>query len=575
MNWTSEDLIPLEQLPDRLFRTRSGKMPHVLWGVPFSKKIFPGWKRQREPRSRETIETLFQMARGKVPKNQRWLRRAMLLQTLREGLSDETFPWGPFAALAIVRACPVLNEDLLSLIFETARGKVEESRRFSVVEEPWKALLWRGELALTLAYIFPQAEEGTLWKEQAKQIVHEILSTGLHEDGHLKTSILPISRILLASMLRMGWMFPEIFTPEAQKQRDAWIRNSLYLTRPDGSMVFTSPESACYNPELFVAALQCDASKEDKKLGVTILPNLKTTKKIPNIQLPPESIVSETSQRGILRQFWGGAGIFTRWDTLSTFMEFFLPQTPLLSGKWECSLYCKGVSLLPVGDWKMICWNTSPWAVYLELELPLMWGFKLQRQFCLTRREEIAFWADTVFQPKGKVQEGPLEYAMSIPLYPGLTWTDNADSLELKIAHPDGGKGTLLPLALPEWRTKLTPGEDFTVKDGKLQGRLRTSQPSLYFPIFLDFSQRRVHSSLTWRQLTVAEKLKKVDFSQASGFRIQIGEIQWLLYRSLAHPANRTILGHNLQSESMLGRFMSTGEVHPLVEILGYQEENR
>ena len=48
---------------------------------------------------------------------------------------------------------------------------------------------------------------------------------------------------------------------------------------------------------------------------------------------------------------------------------------------------------------------------------------------------------------------------------------------------------------------------------------------------------------------------------------VQIGREQWVLYRSLTGPANRTLLGINTYSEFLLGRFERTGECKPILEI--------
>jgi hypothetical protein len=54
----------------------------------------------------------------------------------------------------------------------------------------------------------------------------------------------------------------------------------------------------------------------------------------------------------------------------------------------------------------------------------------------------------------------------------------------------------------------------------------------------------------------------------AVGYRIQCAKMQWLVYQSLAPRANRTLLGHNLASEYLVGRFLATsGEVDELLEI--------
>ena len=53
----------------------------------------------------------------------------------------------------------------------------------------------------------------------------------------------------------------------------------------------------------------------------------------------------------------------------------------------------------------------------------------------------------------------------------------------------------------------------------------------------------------------------------AAGYRVAIGDRQWLIYRSLGPKANRTVLGHNLATETLLARFERSGEVESIVQI--------
>ncbi len=57
---------------------------------------------------------------------------------------------------------------------------------------------------------------------------------------------------------------------------------------------------------------------------------------------------------------------------------------------------------------------------------------------------------------------------------------------------------------------------------------------------------------------------------RAVGYRAQCGRDQWLIYRSLAPKANRTLLGQNTSSEFLVARFLAPeGEIDELVEIEG------
>ena len=54
---------------------------------------------------------------------------------------------------------------------------------------------------------------------------------------------------------------------------------------------------------------------------------------------------------------------------------------------------------------------------------------------------------------------------------------------------------------------------------------------------------------------------------EAVGFRVQAGDEQWLLYRALDVPRNRTLLGCNVACEFLLGRIKHSGAVARTVEI--------
>ena len=100
-----------------------------------------------------------------------------------------------------------------------------------------------------------------------------------------------------------------------------------------------------------------------------------------------------------------------------------------------------------------------------------------------------------------------------------------------------------------------------------LELRQTTAGQRLFAPLFIDLDRSRFRRRMTWRQLTVAESLTPVPPDMAVGFRVAIGDQQWIIYRSLAARGNRTLLGHNLATESLIARFGKDGEVTSIVEI--------
>ena len=122
-----------------------------------------------------------------------------------------------------------------------------------------------------------------------------------------------------------------------------------------------------------------------------------------------------------------------------------------------------------------------------------------------------------------------------------------------------------LPLGLPEWRVgragSLEHSPDGLTLVQESAGR------RLYAPLWLDCDADRIGKPLTWRQLTVADTRVNLPSWQAAGFRVQAGQEQWLLYRSLDAPRNRTLLGCNVSCEFLVGRIRPCGSVKRVLEI--------
>ena len=65
----------------------------------------------------------------------------------------------------------------------------------------------------------------------------------------------------------------------------------------------------------------------------------------------------------------------------------------------------------------------------------------------------------------------------------------------------------------------------------------------------------------------MAESLAAQAADVAVGYRVALGRGQWLVYRSLARTRNRSVLGHNLATETLVARFRRDGEVESIIEI--------
>ena len=231
------------------------------------------------------------------------------------------------------------------------------------------------------------------------------------------------------------------------------------------------------------------------------------------------------------------------------------------SGEWTWEILLDGQPVLPLSDWEQSCWVSDDDADFLELEIELTGGLRLQRQLILGHEDRFLLAADVILGE----QPGELEYRGCLPLQADITWEPSPETRQGHLVGRRRG-AVVLPLALPEWQCDDRVGTLQRTGEG-LELRQKARGCSMYCPLWFDFEPRRMVRPLTWRQLTVAASLEIQPADVAVGYRVHVGGEQWLVYRSLAERANRTLLGHNLSSEMLVARFDEVGEVEPLVEV--------
>jgi hypothetical protein len=106
------------------------------------------------------------------------------------------------------------------------------------------------------------------------------------------------------------------------------------------------------------------------------------------------------------------------------------------------------------------------------------------------------------------------------------------------------------------------------MEEGILRFRLRADVPRVHAAMLLDWSPKRSGQPAEWMRLTVAEDSQPVLPAAAAGYRIRVGKSQWLLYHSLTPPrVPRTAIGLHTNSETVLARLNSSGEIESLVEV--------
>jgi hypothetical protein len=245
-------------------------------------------------------------------------------------------------------------------------------------------------------------------------------------------------------------------------------------------------------------------------------------------------------------------------------MELEANERVLWSGNWDFEVRRDGTPLKPISEWVEVCWISDDSGDYLELEVDLEKDVRLQRAVFLAKEDRFVYLADTILDDSAV--ESTWDYRGLIPTLDRTIFEPARESNEGFLKH-DRPAALVLPLALCEWRDD--PGRPGFLRDtpqGLAFGRT-VRGTSIVVPLFFDLEVKRMHKPFTWRHLTVAESLEIQPEDRALGWRVRVGDEQWLIYRSISNSGNRTVLGHNSSSEFLIARFDETGEVEPLVEI--------
>lgn len=423
-----------------------------------------------------------------------------------------------------------------------------------------------GELPLTLAYIFPELKACRDLGKAAVQVIDEGMQLLTDGEGLVKVDQLLHLRALLACWTRSqamiqatdGWKL----SSDAYTQYQWTVRHLLRFTRADGTQTLASGLSGVYNKHLYQTALAQGKDEEDDVIAHLTLPNAKG--KASEWQLPYPSYESTWSEFAYLRADWHRTSprFAVRHDLEPLIVELESREDVLLSGAWDTKITVDGFVLSPTSNWEQVGWLADDDGDYLELEQEWTEGVRLQRLFFMAREDDFLWAMDSVLltDPAQKI-----EYQAHPPLTPqaqiGLAEETNEVFLDLPKS-----KATLLPVGINEWQSDSSLGKFGMVED-KLTLRQTGSGKALVAPMFFDLAKKGQGKPLTWRQLTVAEKLVIQPRDRAVAYRVQTANGHWVFYRSLTEKASRTFLGVNLISEAVVARLDENGDIEKLLEV--------
>jgi hypothetical protein len=478
-------------------------------------------------------------------------------------------------AVAWCRALPRLAADVSPpswwALLRHLLAAAVDAAVISLDERPLVHQLLCGELPLTLAYLLPEIVPCRRLAPAGRRALSLGLDELLDGKGLPHAKHLALLRPLLACWTRCRAFSDGLkrgcWTAAAQSQYRWLVRHALRLARRDGTHVFCSSSAEGWNPELFAAALHLGGNAADRRIAARVLPPQPTSSVSKNdagkANLPNPAIHSPWAAAAVLRPAWSRRGerLTVLYPQQSVRLELAHGKDVLFSGLWALDVRFHGQPAALKSEWEEVCWVSDEDLDYLELEIALGAGLRVQRHLLLARQDHFLLLADAILGDR----PGVIDYRGTLPLCAGVAFRGAAETREGLLVGRKR-RGLVLPLALPEWRGDVRVGELAQTAAG-----LELSQAAegcrLFAPLFFDLDRRRTASPLTWRQLTVAESRTVQPQEVAVGYRVAIGKRQWLIYRSLAPKANRTLLGHNLSTDLLVARFDRSGEVEPLLEV--------
>ncbi len=423
-----------------------------------------------------------------------------------------------------------------------------------------------GELPLTLAYQFPEIIACRNLVESACRTIAEAMEALTDGEGLLKAHQIRHLRALLASWTRSLAMINAAHfcsLPDDAVLQFQWlVRQALRLTRADGTQTLSQGLAGVYSKHLFQTALEISGDEEDELIARLCLPKGKGKSSAWHLPLP--SYESAWSQVAYLRTTWDQQAprVAIRHDKEALVVELESRGDLLLSGTWNTTITVDGHVLARKGAWEQVGWQADDDGDYLELEQLWSEGARLQRLLFLAREDQFLWAMDSLVLEH---EADKIELKNSLPITASGTVEEAEETCDLLMKLPHS-EATLLPVGINEWRTDSQRGR-LAVTGDRLELRQFGRGRGVVAPLFIDLSRKRQHKPLTWRQLTVAEKLEIQPLDKAVAYRVQIGKGHWIFYRSLTPKANRTFLGVNLVAESLVARLDEEGNIEKLLEV--------
>ncbi|MGC4006948.1 MAG: hypothetical protein QM811_29005 [Pirellulales bacterium] len=374
----------------------------------------------RPPAARVVVTNLSEILRraersGDAAELRTWLEERRAFAGVADGTAE--IAWA-YATSAIARAMPFMVETLSAdewwATLDELRQVATDARALTLEERPLLAQLLAGELPLTLATRFPEiaacaADRGAAFAVLARGFDELLDGEGTPHQRHWA-----IQRPLAACWTRCGVLSDEPFPladygVSAEQFPDV-VRETRRARANDSQVLLSTqaPDDASGFAAFLAVAerLADDVRRRMKKLK----------RKTPKPKPEPQDDEQDE------KQDLNGPSKHAEWSQLAVFRTQDDPRAPtlammyagqaqkielgvagdvLISGDWTWELAVDGRILEAASEWTEACHIGDQDVDYLELELDLEQGWKIERRIVLGRKDRFALLADAISGPHG------------------------------------------------------------------------------------------------------------------------------------------------------------------------------
>ena len=482
-------------------------------------------------------------------------------------LACEAITWG-LAWLARTRRAGGSAGGLLERLVKQARVAQTALKSRDTAAAPF---------VVALARLFRDIEACRCLEQDAVAALEEEIGRLVSADGVVSLAGVPVAGSAAVVERVVRWTTAReiaatagkanLWNEATEKSWTASVSMALRLLGTDGRILTAGGAlPAIFSEPLLVAAAAVGKSRM-RRTAATL--HKQTQRRRPDAPkgLLPRDLHSADAAAAIIRTGWepDSVRVMLEYRQATPRLEIAVGDRLLIDGAWQWRVSLGGRPLEAEGPWKLSCFESDRKSTFLEITAALAGGLQFERQVVVLRRDRVVLLADAVTRAAGDPPSGALASESVVPLASSLE-TERADETREIFVYDTAMRLAAMPLALPEWSVATAPGGFESSADG-LTLRHESAGSRLYSPLWLDCDPSRFGRPLTWRQLTVADTRQNLPRHQAAGFRVQAGLEQWLLYRALDEPRNRTVLGCNLSCEFLMGRIRPDGSVGRTLEI--------